>query len=164
MILTVGGVAAGGACVGHAPDGRVVFVRYCLPGETVRVVVRSEGAKFLRADAVEVLSPSPDRVEAPCPVFGACGGCDWQHASPSAQLALKTALVRDQLQRIGRFTWDGTVEAVEPLWSWRTRMQWAGGVGLHAHRSAAVVPIASCPIAVEGVPPGPLGSVVEVTS
>jgi tRNA/tmRNA/rRNA uracil-C5-methylase (TrmA/RlmC/RlmD family) len=164
VILTLDGVGSGGVCIGHAEDGRVVFVRYGLPGETVRVDVTSSGSKFLRADVVEVLTASADRVSAPCPVYGACGGCDWQHASPSAQLALKTSLVQSQLQRIGGFSWDGTVEAVEPVWQWRTRMQWAGGIGLHAHRSADVVPVESCPIAVAGAPPGPLGSVVEVTS
>jgi tRNA/tmRNA/rRNA uracil-C5-methylase (TrmA/RlmC/RlmD family) len=61
VILTVGAPAAGGACVARAEDGRVVFVRHSLPGETVRVVVTSEGSRFLRADAVEVLSASPHR-------------------------------------------------------------------------------------------------------
>ena len=58
MILTVGNAAAGGSCVARAEDGRVVFVRHALPGETVRVQVTSEGSKFLRADAVEVLTPA----------------------------------------------------------------------------------------------------------
>ncbi len=154
MILTVGAPAAGGACVARASDGRVVFVRHALPGETVRVEVTSDGAKFLRADAVEVLSPSPDRVVPPCPYAapGHCGGCDWQHASASAQRALKTSLVEEQLRRVGRFTWDGTVEAVEPLFGWRTRMQWAvtpdGTPGLHKHRSSDLELVSSCLIAV----------------
>lgn len=150
----------------RAPDGRVVFVRYSLPGETVRVEVRSEGAKFLRADAVEVLSPSPDRVVPSCAFAGPglCGGCDWQHASPEAQLVLKTALVEEQLRRVGRFTWSGSVEAVPPLFGWRTRVQWAGGVGLHKHRSKELALVDRCLIAAPGadVPPGPLGQVVEV--
>jgi tRNA/tmRNA/rRNA uracil-C5-methylase (TrmA/RlmC/RlmD family) len=168
VILTVGAVAAGGACVARAEDGRVVFVRHCLPGETVRVVVTSTGSKFLRADAVEVLTPSPDRVPPPCPYAGPglCGGCDWQHASPSAQLALKTAAVEEQLRRVGRFTWSGTVEPVEPLLGWRTRVQWAHGVGFHRHRSDEVLPVDRCLIAAPGadLPPGDLGSVVELTA
>ena len=162
MELTVGGAGAGGVCVGHAPDGRVVFVRGALPGETVEVTVTSSGSRFLRADVVSVLSPSPDRVDAPCPWFLRCGGCDWQHASPAAQLALKTSVVRDQLSRLGGVAWDGSVEAVEPRWGWRTRSQWAGGIGFHAHRSHEVVPVDACLISASPSPPGPADGVVEV--
>ena len=79
--LEVGAAAAGGACVGRAPDGRVVFVRHAVPGERVRARVTQAVTKYLRADAVEVLEASPDRVEPPCPYArpGRCGGCDWQH-------------------------------------------------------------------------------------
>ncbi|HUR13227.1 MAG TPA: TRAM domain-containing protein [Mycobacteriales bacterium] len=167
MILTVGRVAAGGACVARAEDGRVVFVRHCLPGETVRVVVTSEGSKFLRADTVEVLEPSPDRVTAPCPYAGTCGGCDWQHASESAQLALKTELVREHLRRLAGHEWDGTVEPVEPRWGWRTRVQWSvgpgGSVGLHPHRSRDVLEVEQCLIAAAAPPQsGEPGTSIEV--
>jgi tRNA/tmRNA/rRNA uracil-C5-methylase (TrmA/RlmC/RlmD family) len=167
VILTVGRVAAGGACVARAEDGRVVFVRHALPGETVRVVVTSDGAKFLRADAVEVLSPSPDRVPAPCRYAGTCGGCDWQHAAPSAQLALKTELVREHLQRLAGYEWSGAVEPVSPFFGWRTRVQWSvgadGAVGLHPHRSREVLPVEECLIAAAPPPPsGEPGTSVEV--
>ena len=164
MILEVGAVGAGGVCVARAEDGRVVFVRGALPGETVRVEVTSSGARFLRASVVEVLSASPDRVDPPCPYFGTCGGCDWQHASPSLQLTLKTSLVREQMKRVGRFDWDGAVEAVEPVWGWRTRSQWAGGIGFHAYRSHDIVPVSHCLISASPSPPGPAEGVVEVMS
>jgi tRNA/tmRNA/rRNA uracil-C5-methylase (TrmA/RlmC/RlmD family) len=140
--------------VARADDGRVVFVRHALPGETVRVVVTSDGSRFLRADAVEVLEASAERVEPPCEYArpGRCGGCDWQHASPSAQLALKTSLVEEQLRRVGRFSWGGAVEPVAPVLHWRTRMQWAvdpsGRPGLHRHRSSDLELVTSCQIAV----------------
>src|SRR5262249_38409475 len=62
--------------------GRVVFVRHALPGERVRARVTQATARFARADAVEILEPSPDRVPPPCPHArpGGCGGCGWQHA------------------------------------------------------------------------------------
>jgi tRNA/tmRNA/rRNA uracil-C5-methylase (TrmA/RlmC/RlmD family) len=164
VILTVAGVGAGGVCVARDPDGRVVFVRGALPGETVRVSVESSGSRFLRASVVEVLEPSPDRVEPPCPYFGRCGGCDWQHASRELQLSLKTSLVREQMSRVGRFAWDGAVEAVPPEWGWRTRSQWAEGVGFHAHRSHEVVPVDACLISLAPLPPGPADGVVEVMS
>jgi tRNA/tmRNA/rRNA uracil-C5-methylase (TrmA/RlmC/RlmD family) len=170
VILAVGGVAAGGACVARGPDGRVVFVRHALPGETVRVAVTSEGSRLLRADAVEVLQPSPDRVAPPCPYVGSCGGCDWQHASHPAQLLLKADLVREHLQRLGGYAWDGAVEPVEPLWGWRSRVQWSVGpdglVGLRRHRSAEVVPVEHCLIAAADPPYGSFvaGASVEVTA
>lgn len=166
MILTVGAPAAGGACVARAEDGRVVFVRHALPGETVRVQLTSDGASFLRADAIEILEPSADRVLPACAFAGpdGCGGCDWQHASPSAQLAIKTSLVEEQLRRVGGFRWDGSVEAVQPLLGWRTRVQWAHGIGFHKHRSSDLQVVDSCLIAAPGAdtPPGDLGGVVEV--
>jgi tRNA/tmRNA/rRNA uracil-C5-methylase (TrmA/RlmC/RlmD family) len=162
LILEVGAVGAGGICVARAEDGRVVFVRGALPGETVRVSVTSSGAKFLRAEVVEVLTPSADRVDPPCPYFGSCGGCDWQHASPALQLTLKTSLVREQMKRVGRFDWDGAVEPVEPVWGWRTRSQWAGGIGFHGYRSHDIVPVSHCLISAAPEPPGPADGVVEV--
>jgi tRNA/tmRNA/rRNA uracil-C5-methylase (TrmA/RlmC/RlmD family) len=169
--LTVGGVAAGGACVARAEDGRVVFVRHALPGETVRVEVTSETTRFLRADAVEVLEPSAERVAAPCPYAGPglCGGCDWQLALPETQLRLKTQLVREHLSRLAHHDWQGQVEAVEPRWAWRTRVQWSvdaeGRPGLHRHRSRDVIPIDRCLIAAAPPPAsGEPGSTVEVVA
>ncbi|MFZ0157673.1 MAG: TRAM domain-containing protein, partial [Kineosporiaceae bacterium] len=86
--LEVGAVATGGSCVARH-QGRVVFVRHALPGEVVLARLLEDGAdrRFWRAEAVEVLTASADRVPVPCPVAGpgGCGGCDWQHASPAAQ-------------------------------------------------------------------------------
>jgi tRNA/tmRNA/rRNA uracil-C5-methylase (TrmA/RlmC/RlmD family) len=158
--LEVGAVAAGGACVARAPDGRVVFVRHALPGERVRAEVTAQTAHFLRADAVEVLEPSPDRVQPPCPYAGPgrCGGCDWQHAALPAQRVLKAQLVEQQLRRIAKLDRSVRVEAVpgdaDGL-RWRTRVQFAvdgsGRAGLHRHRSHEIEPVDFCLIASEGV-------------
>jgi tRNA/tmRNA/rRNA uracil-C5-methylase (TrmA/RlmC/RlmD family) len=161
--VEVGPVAHGGHCVARAPDGRVVFVRHALPGERVTVSVTDVLARHLRADAVEVHTASPDRVEPPCPwaAPGMCGGCDFQHASPEAQAELKAAVVREQLVRLARLSPD-EVEAlgvrVEPLGDplgWRTRVRYAvdasGRAGLLAHRSHEVVPVDWCRIATPGV-------------
>ena len=150
-------MAHGGHCVARY-DGRVVFVRHALPGERVRVVVTdgSDGSSFWRADAVDVLDASPDRVAPPCPWAGPgrCGGCDWQHASVAAQRALKTAVVREQLSRLAGIESDVEVAAVpgdEAGLAWRTRVSWAvdddGTPGLRRHRSHQVVPVDSCRIA-----------------
>ena len=81
--LEVGAMAGGGGCVARAPDGKVVFVRHSLPGERVLARITASTSSYLRADAVEILAASPDRVEPPCPHAGPgrCGGCDFQHVA-----------------------------------------------------------------------------------
>ncbi|TYL49568.1 class I SAM-dependent RNA methyltransferase [Nocardioides sp. BGMRC 2183] len=156
--VEVGPVAHGGHCVARVPDGdasRVVFVRHALPGERV-VVELTEGTagdRFWRGDAVEVLTSSPDRVPAPCPVAGpgGCGGCDFQHVTLVRQRALKADVVREQLRRLAGIDWDVVVEAVpgdaDGL-RWRTRQRYVdlpdGRRGMRKHRSHEVVPIDDC--------------------
>jgi tRNA/tmRNA/rRNA uracil-C5-methylase (TrmA/RlmC/RlmD family) len=154
--LAVGDVAHGGWCVARQPGGRVVFVRHALPGERVRARVTDTTARFARAEAVEILAASPDRVEPPCPHArpDGCGGCDWQHATPEAQRRLKAQVIRQQLRRIAGLDREVTVE---PLagdsggLGWRTRVRFSvgpGGVaGLLKHRSHEVVDVGACPIA-----------------
>ncbi len=147
----VGPVAHGGHCVVRHED-RVVFVRHALPGEHVVVEVTegSDGDRFWRGDAVSVLSPSPDRVAAPCPyaVPGGCGGCDFQHVAPAAQRGLKAAVVREQLTRLAGLDRPVVVEEVPPTLRWRTRMRYVAlpddRRGLHAHRSDEVVAVDDC--------------------
>ncbi|HEV2089064.1 MAG TPA: TRAM domain-containing protein, partial [Cryptosporangiaceae bacterium] len=158
--LEVGPVAHGGHCVArHA--GRVVFVRHALPGErVVAQVTEDRGGAFCRADAVEILNASDDRVVAPCPYAhpGGCGGCDFQHAAPPAQRRLKAAVVAEQLERLGGLDSTRVAElftGVEELpggpLGWRTRTRFAvddaGRLGLRRHRSHEVVAVESCPIA-----------------
>lgn len=178
--LDLGAPAAGGACVARAPDGRVVFVRHGLPGERVRAVVTSAAAHFLRADAVEVLQASPDRVDPPCPYAGPgrCGGCDFQHVALPAQRLLKARLVEEQLRRVAKVERSVVVEAVagdvDGL-RWRTRIQLAvngsGVAGLRRHRSHEIEPVDGCLIATEDVEavgaerlPWPGASGVEVAA
>ncbi|MGI8985527.1 MAG: class I SAM-dependent RNA methyltransferase [Nocardioidaceae bacterium] len=160
VVLDVGPVAHGGHCVARW-DGRVVFVRHSLPGETVRVRVTegTESSRFVRADAIEVLRPSPGRVEAPCPYAGPglCGGCDWQHATPATQRELLGAVVAEQLARLAGIEREVVVEAVAPEdLGWRTRLGWTvdaqGRPGLHRHRSHDVLPVDRCLIAAPDLP------------
>ncbi|MDD7936848.1 TRAM domain-containing protein [Actinomycetospora lutea] len=162
--VDVGAVAHGGHCVARH-EGRVVFVRHALPGERVRAVVTEDGGgSFCRADAVAVLTGSPDRVEPACAWAGpgGCGGCDWQHATPAAQRALKATVIAEQLARLAGVERDVVVEELPggPL-EWRTRMRMAvtddGRPGLRAHRSHEVLPVGDCPIAA----PGALTPVLE---
>jgi 23S rRNA (uracil1939-C5)-methyltransferase len=102
VTLELTGVAHGGEAIGRH-EGRVFFVPYGLPGETVVAEIVQDKPDYARAEIVEILQPSPDRVTAPCEYFGACGGCQWQHASYEAQLRFKQHIVAEQLRRIGGF-------------------------------------------------------------
>ena len=178
----VGPVAHGGHCVVRLgePESRVVFVRHALPGERVvlEITEGTEGDRFWRGDAVEVLEASPDRVAAPCAVAGPglCGGCDFQHVSLPAQRALKTDVVREQLVRVGKF--DAEDRLVTGFWvaavrgdlvglRWRSRSRFVGlpggRKGMRKHRSRDVVEVQDCLIAAPGGPSyDVLGRVFEV--
>lgn len=142
--LVVGRVAHGGHWVARH-EGRVVFVRHALEGETVRVRLTALASRHAFGDVVEVLEASPHRVAPPCPVAGTCGGCDLQHVEVSHQRELKRQVVAEQLGRLAGIAWDGRVEASAPeALGYRTRMRYHGsadGWGLRAHRSDAVVPL-----------------------
>ncbi|MFC6085137.1 class I SAM-dependent RNA methyltransferase [Sphaerisporangium aureirubrum] len=153
--LNVERVANGGWCVARH-EGRVVFVRHALPGERVLAEITDETTRFLRADAIEILDASPDRVTPPCPFAGPgrCGGCDWQHATLPAQRRLKAEVIAEQLQRLAGLEMKIEVEEVPGApdgLGWRTRVQFAVGPdgvpGLRRHRSHEIEPIDACLIA-----------------
>jgi tRNA/tmRNA/rRNA uracil-C5-methylase (TrmA/RlmC/RlmD family) len=160
MELVTGQIATGGGCVARAEDGRVVFVRHSLPGEQVVAEVTGEMKSFLLADAVDVLDPSPDRVETPCPHAGPgrCGGCDWQHVSLPAQRRLKAALVSEQLRRVAGIEREVEIEELDGApdgLGWRTRVRFAvdpdGRLGFRRHRSHDIEVVDCCPIAAPAV-------------
>lgn len=133
-----------------------MFVRHALPGERVIADVTEETTRFLRADAVEILEASPDRVVPPCPYAGAgrCGGCDWQHATLEAQRRLKAQVVAEQLRRLAGIEREIVVEEVPGArdgLGWRTRVQFAalpsGELGFRRHRSHDVEVVDACLIA-----------------
>lgn len=150
--LEVTQMAHGGEALGRAPDGRVVFVGYALPGERVRVRLTEAHKRWARGVAEAVLHPSPDRVEPPCPHFGpaACGGCQWQHAAYEAQLRYKTEIVREQLRRLGKLD-DAAVEpclGMDEPWHYRNHVQLhvdeAGRLGFVRADGQGVEPIQTC--------------------
>ncbi|GAA2137358.1 class I SAM-dependent RNA methyltransferase [Arthrobacter humicola] len=196
LVVDVGPVAHGGHCVARH-EGRVVFVRHGIPGEKVRVRLTDDGpsAKFWRADVVEVLEPSPDRV----PHFWdlADSGRSWSHRHPpvggaelghislARQRSLKAEVLAEQLKRLAGVdlspTRQITVEAVGTAagghtaesaaertgpdtgdgdaavagLGWRTRAAFAvtpaGKLGMHAHRSDAILPVREMPLAVDAI-------------
>jgi 23S rRNA (uracil1939-C5)-methyltransferase/tRNA (uracil-5-)-methyltransferase len=79
------------------PKGWVVFVPFTLPGERIRAKVWRNETNCTHADLVEILEPSPDRIEPHCPHFTTCGGCQYQHLPYEKQLEWKTRQVRELL-------------------------------------------------------------------
>ena len=173
LVVDVGPVAHGGHCVARY-EGRVIFVRHGIPGEKVRIRLTDDGesAKFWRADVVEVLEPSPDRVDhfwhtadsqrswshGHPPV----GGAELGHVTLERQRSLKSEVLAEQLRRLAGVDLPVTVEAVGEAagtgatgLGWRTRAGFAvtpgGKLGMHAYRSDAVFPVREMPLAVEAI-------------
>jgi tRNA/tmRNA/rRNA uracil-C5-methylase (TrmA/RlmC/RlmD family) len=164
--LHIGPVAHGGHCVARLdadPDGRggrVVFVRHTLPGERVRARLTDagEGASFWRADAVEVLDASPDRVPSAWPAAGpdGVGGGELAHVALPAQRAWKQAVLAEQLSRLAKIDRDVVVEGApgddeRGGLGWRTRIELVadarGRAGMRAHRSHDVHALDDMPLA-----------------
>jgi tRNA/tmRNA/rRNA uracil-C5-methylase (TrmA/RlmC/RlmD family) len=143
LTVVTGAPANGGSCVAHH-EGRVVFVRYALPGERVRVRVTAERGSYWHAEVIEVIEPSPDRIASLCPIAGVNGAgcCDLAFVVPEAGRTLKAQVVANQLQRLGGYVW--SVPEVEPLSDsgpagWRTRVRLEvggdGRPGFHRYHS-----------------------------
>ena len=147
----------GGESMGRLLDpltgasGRAVFVAFALPGETVRARSVDEKRGFVRADLVEVLGPSPQRITPKCAHFGVCGGCHYQMLPYPDQLKLKETILRDQLTRIGKIQAPPVGEMVPSPneWNYRNHVQFHltedGRLGLIAAGDPQVViPINEC--------------------
>lgn len=160
VVVEIGPLAHGGHFIAHS-RGRTLLVRHAITGERVRVLVTAVNSKIVRADAIEVLEASPDRVVPPCSFFrpSACGGCDFQHMSMDYQRRAKSMVIADSMRRYAGIP--DLVVPVEDLGSgedglgWRSRIRWsvdaAGRAGLLANRTHTVIPIDECLIATPGI-------------
>ena len=148
--LEITDVAFGGNGVARH-SGKVCFVPFTIPGETITALVVREKKKFAEAELVSVINPSPDRVPPECPYFGRCGGCSYQHIDYPRQLQLKARQVAQTLQRVGRFA-DvpmRDIVAAPDSYGYRNRIRvhrMAGITGFFAHGAHALIDIARCPI------------------
>jgi 23S rRNA (uracil1939-C5)-methyltransferase len=152
--LELADLAYGGDAVGRY-QGRAVFVSGGLPGELVRARLTRERSNYARATLVEVLRPSPDRVEPRYPELGESGGFQWQHLAYPAQLQWKTRIVRQLLTRIGHFPNPPVQPAIgmpngSDPWRYRTVAQFAvghdGAVGFRRAGSHDVLDMPTCPL------------------
>jgi len=151
ITLELDSMAHGGDAIGRH-KGRAIFVPYAIPGEEVRAEIIDDRKRYARAKVIEVLEPSPARVEPRCPYFGydKCGGCQWQHIDTPVQTRMKGLVTIDQLQRIGNFENPPVFEPVpdEVGWEYRNhalfRVDPDGRLGFLAARSHDVYPIKDC--------------------
>ncbi|CAM4338955.1 class I SAM-dependent RNA methyltransferase [Mycobacterium basiliense] len=151
LTVVTGPPANGGSCVARH-EGRVVFVRYALPGERVRVRITADRGSYWHAEVIEVLDPSPDRIESLCSIAGVDGAgcCDLAFAAPEAVRAIKADVVADQLRRLGGYGWSGVVEPLSDVGptGWRTRVRLEVGadrrVGFHRYHSDELVSDLCC--------------------
>lgn len=144
----------GGDALGRLPDGRAVFVPGALPGERVRLKLVAGGQRFAKATLQEVLQPAAERIAPPHP---GCPGCHYQHMTYAAQLSAKTAIVRDQFQRIAGVAQAPVADIVPSPLEWRYRnsaqfhMTAGGQVGFQEIGSHVVVPVEECALCVDAL-------------
>ncbi len=155
MNIKIEKLVYGGEGLGYH-EGHTVFVPFVLPEEVVAVRPVERRKKFVRGRVEQVVTPSPQRIAAPCPHFGVCGGCHYQHIPYEAQLNYKTEILRETLRRIGRIEWSGQIPAhASPPFGYRNRAQWKVRAGGHAAQagigyfqagSTSLCAVEECPI------------------
>lgn len=152
LTLQITAVANGGAGIARDGNDRPIFVPYTIPGERVAARLTLEKSHYAQAELLEVLDAAPERVAAPCPHFGVCGGCHFQHMSYPAQLRAKQQIVADQLARIGGITAVTPAPTLPHPTPYGYRAETTlfpvpdGGLGYWSPAQNAIIPISSCPI------------------
>jgi 23S rRNA (uracil1939-C5)-methyltransferase len=159
IALTIDALGAEGQGIGRV-DGYAVFVPGALPGECVRAHIIKAGSGFGVGKLMKIEVPAPERVDPPCAIFAACGGCALQHMEYGAQLAYKRKVVEDALIRIGGLK-DVTVSPVlgmDDPWRYRNKGSFplsnAGPrveTGFFSPRSHRLVPMPDCLIQQQNV-------------
>lgn len=154
MDVEVERIVPGGLGLAHA-EGLTIFVSLAAPGDVVRVRLERTRGKVAFASIVEILKPSPFRVEPPCPYFGRCGGCDFQQLNYETQLATKVDIIRDCLHRIARIDPVPHIEmhSSPQQWHYRARANWqfdprAQAFGYFERSSHRVCDVAECGVLV----------------
>ena len=158
VTLNIESIANGGHFIARH-DNQIVFVRHTISGEKANVKITAINSKFAFGDAVEILKSSKDRVEAPCKYSHpeGCGGCDFQHIKPQAQLDLKRAVIEDQFKRIAKIEVRPELIFTEPSngLNWRSRLNLSvsenKNLGLRAFRSNKIIEVDECLIALKEI-------------
>ena len=152
--IEIHGTGSSGEGVGRY-EGFTVFVPYALPNETVQVKITVVKKNYAVGDIVEVITPSDERVDSQCEVYGSCGGCQLQHASYTEQLRLKTESVKAVIERIAKCDPNLVLPCIGPEepWRYRNKMQMPVGgtignirMGFYQQGSHSIINHEHCPI------------------
>jgi 23S rRNA (uracil1939-C5)-methyltransferase len=124
--LTIDRVAFGGQGIARL-DGLVIFVKGAIPGDRVNALIFRKKKAYAEAKIQELLVPSSDRIEAPCPYFGTCGGCQWQHVAYERQIEYKRGHVEEALSHIGSLSGVEVHDAIpsEKKFAYRNKMEFS---------------------------------------
>src|SRR4030095_15566417 len=153
LVVDVEGLLPGGLGLAHE-EGKTIFVSLAAPGDRVRVRIDREQGNVSFASIEEVVTPSPMRVEPPCPYFGRCGGCDFQQLTYEAQLSTKAEIIRDCLRRIaGLNAFPDFAVMPSDEWRYRGRAVWQVDreqetLGYYERGSRRVCDVADCAVLV----------------
>jgi len=152
MEITIERILPGGLGLAHA-EGKTVMVALAAPGDRLRVQIDRVKGNVSFASIEEILTPSPLRVEPPCPYFGRCGGCDFQQMNYQAQLEAKVEIIKDCLRRLARIENipDFQITAAPNPWHYRSRAQWQYDavrqkLGYFESGSRSVCDVANCAV------------------
>lgn len=151
LTVTIDRIVPGGQGLGHT-DGLTVLVPLTAVGDTVRISIERMRGDTVFGSVLELLEPGPDRIEPPCPHFGVCGGCDFQHIDYEAQVAAKAGIIVDAFRRIGGIPLDEVeIETSPKEWAYRLRAEWISDpavplLGYRRRRSRDPFDVQICPI------------------
>jgi len=153
-------IAPLGEAVGRV-EGKTVFVEGGAPQETVLCRVTAEHRTWARAQLLEIIEPSPARVDKTCAFYGKCGGCNLQHIDYDTQLAAKSAILTEQFAAIGGFSPPKPEVVPSQPWGYRNRMQFhclrqkakgeSAGFGMKGRGSGEIIAVSDCPVACAGI-------------
>lgn len=144
----------GGEALGFH-EGHTVLVPRVLPGERAEVEEFRRQKSVIHARPLRIVEPSPHRVQPPCPYFGLCGGCQYQHFPHAAQIDAKAEILRETLRRLGSVKWEDAIPThTGPAWNYRSQAQFkvakgpdgAAALGFFEAKSNKLIPIDACPI------------------
>jgi 23S rRNA (uracil1939-C5)-methyltransferase len=139
-------------------ENLTVLISLAAPGDLLRVKIAEIKKRMAFAEIVDVLQAGPKRIGPPCPLFGTCGGCDFQHLAYPAQLEAKVGIIRDCLHRIGKIAYEGDIPIIaSPAeFEYRSRARWhmdnaTHAIGYFRRDSHEVIDIPACPILTPGM-------------
>jgi 23S rRNA (uracil1939-C5)-methyltransferase len=150
--LTAEKLVFGGDALGHH-QGRVIFVPRALPGERLEVEEVRSAKGVVHVRPLRVLAAAPERIDAPCPYFGRCGGCQYQHFAAENQTETKREILRETLRRIGKIFWSSEIPVYTANpWNYRNQAEikvaampdGRTGLGFFEAESHRLVPIDNC--------------------